>query len=72
MTTRGSPVASASRVAETPPSTEFSMGTMAASISVARRASSAASTLPNGTCSLCLAPSHASSAICVKVPRGPR
>ena len=38
MTTSGSPVASESRVAETPPSTEFSIGTIAASMSPARRA----------------------------------
>ena len=72
MTTSGSPVASESRVAETPPSTEFSIGTIAASMSPARRADSAASTEPNGRCSRPSAASHASSAIWVKVPRGPR
>ena len=46
--TSGSPVASASRVAVTPPSTEFSIGTMTASRSPARTAASAASTVATG------------------------
>ena len=72
MTTSGSPLASASSVALTPPSTEFSMGTIAASMSPARRAPRAASTEPKGRCSRPRAASQASSAIWVKVPSGPR
>lgn len=72
MTTSGSPVARESRVAETPPSTEFSIGTIAASMSPARSAESAASTEPNGRWSRPSAASQASSAIWVNVPRGPR
>ena len=72
MTTSGSPLASASRVAHTPPSTEFSMGTIAASISPERRAPRAASTEPNGWWSAPFAGSQSSRAIWVKVPSGPR
>ena len=71
-TTSGSPLASASSVALTPPSTEFSIGTMAASTSPARRAASAASTDPIGTCSAPSAGPHDRSAISVNVPCGPR
>ena len=71
-TTSGSPLASASRVAETPPSTEFSIGTIAASMSPARRAVRAASTEPKVRRSPSLAGRQASRAIEVKVPSGPR
>jgi hypothetical protein len=71
-TTSGSPLARASSVAETPPSTEFSIGTMAASMAPERRAVSAASTDPNVTRSPCADGPHASRAIDVNVPSGPR
>ena len=72
VTTSGSPLASASRVALTPPSTEFSMGTMAASMSPERSAPRAASTDPKGWWLPPRAGPQASSAIWVKVPSGPR
>ena len=49
VTTSGSPLARASSVAETPPSTEFSMGTIAPSLAPARRAARAASTDPKAS-----------------------
>ncbi len=66
--TSGSPVASASRVAVTPPSTEFSIGTMAASSSPARTAASAASTVGSGVAVAVSTPGTWASAISVKVP----
>ena len=72
VTTSGSPLARASRVADTPPSTEFSIGTMAPSISPARSAVRAASTEPYAVRSPAAAGAQASSAMEVKVPSGPR
>ena len=66
------PLAMASRVAVTPPSTEFSMGTMAASAEPSRTMSSAALTLEAGTRVACAAPGTCISAASVKVPSGPR
>jgi hypothetical protein len=66
------PVATASSVAVTPPSTEFSMGTMAASTSPARTAARATGTEDTGRRSASRAPSTLSSAASVKVPAGPR
>jgi hypothetical protein len=72
-TSSGSPWASAPSVALTPPSTEFSIGTIAASTSPARTASSAASTLATGTSSAWSPPPVACRSACsVNVPSGPR
>ena len=59
-------------MAETPPSTEFSIGTMAPSMSPDRSAVSAASTEPKAVRSPPDAGPQASRAIEVKVPSGPR
>ena len=67
-----SEAAIASRVALTPPSTEFSMGTMAAFTSPLRRRSSALGTLVAGMRSAPTAPGTESRADSVKVPEGPR
>ena len=72
MMTTSEPTDSASRVALTPPSTEFSIGTIAASRRPARRASSAATTESHGTASPSADPGQAASAIWQKVPVGPR
>ncbi len=70
--TSGSPVASASRVAVTPPSTEFSIGTITASSSPARTAASAASTVATGVAVAVSTPGTWAKAISVNVPRGPK
>ena len=79
MTTSGSPVARLSRVAVTPPSTEFSMGTMPASMSPARTAASVESTesyavgaVVDAAVVCASRPSQSSRAIWVKVPGGPK
>ena len=66
------PVAIASRVAVTPPSTEFSIGTMAASAEPSRTLSSAVLTLDDGMRTASAAPGTCISAASVKVPAGPR
>ncbi|MCY1243807.1 hypothetical protein D9M72_568410 [compost metagenome] len=66
------PDAMASRVAVTPPSTEFSMGTMAASAEPSRTLSSAVFTLEEGMRTASPAPGTCISAASVKVPSGPR
>ena len=67
-----SPLAMASRVVETPPSTEFSMGTIAASAEPERTLSKAALTFAAGMRSEVRASGTCSSAASVKVPAGPR
>ena len=59
-------------MAPTPPSTEFSIGTIAAVISLSRTAASAASTLGYGSRSPVCAARTCSSAASVNVPAGPR
>ena len=66
------PVAMASSVAVTPPSTEFSMGTMAASAEPSRTLSSAVLTLDDGMRTASAASGTCISAASVKVPSGPR
>ena len=68
----GSPTATASRVALTPPSTEFSIGTMAASTAPDRTSASAAPTVATGRRRASAAPGTWSRAASVKVPSGPR
>ena len=72
VTIRRSPTASSSRVAETEPSTEFSIGTRAWSASPRRTASSAAVTLTCGCRSPFAAAGRVRSAASAKVPSGPR
>ena len=67
--TSGSPEARLSKVAVTPPSTEFSIGTSPASMSPARTACSTAWTLPNGRASASVT---VRSAWWVNVPAGPK
>ena len=66
------PDAMASSVAVTPPSTEFSMGTMAASADPSRTLSSAVLTLEEGMRTAWTAPGTCISAASVNVPSGPR
>ncbi|GED07387.1 hypothetical protein AUR04nite_29190 [Glutamicibacter uratoxydans] len=72
MICRDCPVAMESKVAETPPSTEFSMGTTAASTSPSRTMDKATFTFAAGMRSASAAPSTCSNAASVKVPEGPR
>ncbi len=73
ITSTGSEAASASSVAFTPPSSEFSIGTTAAVTSPERTASKQRPTVGSGTRSTCPAPlSTWSRAASVKVPTGPR
>ena len=66
------PVAMASRVAVTPPSTEFSIGTMAASAEPSRTLSSAVFTFEDGMRMASAASGTCIRAASVKVPSGPR
>ena len=66
------PVAIASRVAVTPPSTEFSIGTIAASAEPSRTLSSAVLTFEDGMRMASAAPGTCINAASVKVPSGPR
>ena len=66
------PVAMASRVAVTPPSTEFSIGTMAASAEPSRTMSRAVFTFDDGIRMAPAASGTCISAASVKVPSGPR
>jgi hypothetical protein len=68
----GAPVASSSRVVATDPSTEFSIGTTAASASSARTASIAAGTVRCGNVSAPSASGTVRSAASANVPSGPR
>ena len=70
--TTSEPTERASSVALTPPSTEFSIGTIAASRRPARSASRAPTTESHGTCSASAAGVQASRAIWQNVPAGPR
>ena len=70
--TRRLPFASSSRVTDTEPSTEFSIGMRAQSTSSARTASIAACTDIAGTCSASAQADIDSSAASQNVPRGPR
>ena len=70
--TSGSPVARASSVADTPPSTLFSMGTIAASAAPECTACSARSTLAQGSPSAAGQSGTCCSAASVNVPAGPR
>ena len=65
----GSPSTSLSRVADTPPSTEFSMGTTAPVTWLCRTASRASPTLEKATPSASV---MLSIAWCVNVPAGPK
>ena len=65
-------MASASRVAVTAPSTEFSIGTMPCSAAPVRTASRVAWMLTQGIAWPAAPGSNASSAASVKVPSGPR
>ena len=67
-----SPRAISSTVAETPPSTEFSMGTTARSTSPLRSAATALSTEPADTNSASAGSATLRRAASVKVPAGPR
>jgi hypothetical protein len=70
--TSARPVASVSRVAVTPPSTEFSIGTTAKSARSARTVSSAETTSICGRYCASSGPATCRSAASVNVPAGPR